>query len=200
MKKKSKPESKPKLKLWVVLLGGRPADARIEQHNVFWGAAYELKDLYGAIKRSWLAARQVHIDAHMCVEQIGDYEVVICKESELANLTDIDTEKKLFFVNLGGYQEGMMTEMHKRVLIVASSEDEATLIAKKDKFFEQGINIENTVTHIDDKHQLEDGLDIEIPINIGSAVKQQGFKVCFKKVRSGSDVYPKVVVGYYKIP
>lgn len=184
-----------KLKLWAVLLGGRPADARIEQHNVFWGAAYELKDLYGAIKRSWLAARQVHIDAYMCVEQIGDYDVMICEKKEVTNLTNLDIEKKLFFVNLGGYQEGMMTEIHKVLLVVASDENEVktTLIERLKLSYE-----EDLFTHMDDCHLLSANIDVEIPNNLES--NQKEFTVCLKKVRSGSDLYPKVVVGYYKIP
>lgn len=188
-----------KLKLYVVLLGGKPDGVTIEQHNVFFGAAYELEDLYGAIKRSWLAARKVHIDAYMCVEQVGDYDVLICEKSAVSNLTDIETDKKLYFVNLGGYTEGVMAESHKRLLIVASDEDEATLIAKKDPFFSQRIIVGNSIAHVDDRHKLEDGLDVEIPINLGVIVGCDNFAVCLKKVRSNCSSYPEVVIGYQKI-
>ncbi len=154
-----------------------------------------MKDLYGAIKRSWLAARQVHIDAYMCVEQISGYDVVICEKDKVTSLADIETEKKLFFVNLGFYQEGVMAERHERLLEVASSEDEVrTELKNRFKLrYDEIINF-----HIDDCHLLYENLDVEIPDDIES--KQKEFTVCLKKVRSGSDLYPKVVVGYYKIP
>lgn len=194
MKKKSKPELKPKLKLWVVLLGGRPADARIEQHNVFWGAAYELEDLYGAIKRSWLSVRQVHIDAFMCVEQIYDYDVLICEKSAVENLT-VETNKKLYLVNAGFYNEDVMSEYHGAELIVASDKIEVINLVKSNSDLS---DVASTCFHIDDCHLLSTNIDVETPDNI--ELNQGEFIVCLKKVRSGSDAYPKVVVGYYKIP
>mgnify|MGYP001613334091 CR=1 FL=1 len=183
------------LKLFVVLLGGRPDGVTIEQHNVFFGIAYELEDLYGAIKRFWPAVRKIHIDAYMCVGQVGDYDVVICEKSEVANLTDLETEKKLFFVNLGFYQEGVFTERHEYLLEVALSESEVKTVLKV-RF--ESIHYESSELHIDDCHVLYDNLDVEIPDDIKLA--QEQFVVCLKRVRSDSALCPRVMVGYWKLP
>ena len=184
-----------RLKLFVVLLGGRPFGATIEQHNVFWGVAHELEDLYGAIKRSWLAAPKVHIDAYMCIEQVNDYDVVICEKNEVTNLVGIETEKNLFFVNVGFYKKDVMGEYHGGGLIIASDKEEVKTIFINDIKLD---HIEDISIHIDDCHLLSTDIDVEIPNN--SESNQKEFTVCLKKVRSGSDVYPKVVVGYHKIP
>lgn len=185
-----------KLKLFVVLLGGKPSDATIEQHNVFVGVAYKLEDLYGAIKRSWLAVRKVHIDAYMCVDSVEDYDVVICEKSEVANLTGIETEKNLFFVNVGFYKKNLMNEFHEIMLIVASNKDDAKTHVKN-KFLtncEDGIHS----IHVDDCCLLSGDIDVEIPNDTG--LDQKEFTVCLKKVRCNISLYPLIVVGYRPIP
>ena len=42
---------------------------------------------------------------------------------------------KLFFVNLGGYQQGSFEEFHYKLLIVATSQAEAISQAKPSKFY-----------------------------------------------------------------
>lgn len=42
---------------------------------------------------------------------------------------------KLFFVNLGGYQQGSFEEFHYKLLIVATSQAEAISQAKRSKFY-----------------------------------------------------------------
>ncbi len=187
---------KRKLKLFVVLLGGRPDGVTIEQHNVLFGIAGELEDLYGAIKRFWPAVRKIHIDAYICVEQVGDYDVVICEKSEVPNLTDLETEKKLFFVNLGFYREEEFGERHMVILDVASSEDEVKTTLKN--HFKLTNDVTKSQIHIDDCHMLYDDLEVEI-LNDRN-LKPEEFVVCLKKVRDDSFLYQKVMVGYWELP
>ncbi len=178
-----------KLKLFVVLLGGRPDNATIEQHNVFFGIAYKLEDLYGAIKRSWMSARKVHIDAYMCVDRVNNYDVVICEKNEVKSITNPD-EKKLFFVNLGFYKEGEFAEIHKIRLEVASSEAELKTALKK-RFKEDEF-------HLDDCHMLYENIEVEIPDERN--LKSRQFVVSLRKANDGSFCHPEAVIGYKEIP
>lgn len=184
------------LKLYVVILGGRPEGAVIEQHNVFVGCGKCIKDLYDPIKKFWSEAQPVHIDAYMCVEQVGDYDVVIVDETSVNN-PPFDLEQKLYFVNLGGYFKGLFGESHKSILVVAESIDVAKTIARQDPFYTEVINEGQAVPHIDDIHVIDHS---EEPVNINFLLQNSGFEIHLRKVRSGSQIYPEIVVGYHKIP
>lgn len=193
-------EDKLKPKLYAVLLGGRPPGATIEQHNMFFGIGNCLEDLYKPIKKFWRSAPQVHIDAYMCLEEIGDYDVVIQNKSDTYDKNDFVSEQ-LFFINLGGYRTGIFAEDHKNLFVVAKNEGEAKAVARKDSFFRDVIFEERSkeaVTHIDDKLCL-DNFD-HYPLGINNLIDVKRYRVLLKKVRSGSDLYPKVVAGYHKIP
>jgi len=50
------------LKLFMVLLGCKPEGRHIEQHDIFFGIGYNLKELVPAMKEYWPGGR-IHIDA-----------------------------------------------------------------------------------------------------------------------------------------
>ena len=192
-------EDKLKPKLYAVLLGGRPPEATIEQHNMFFGVGFGLEDLYKPIKKFWRSAPLVHIDAYMCIEKVGDYDVIIQSRSDLYDKNDFASEK-LFFINLGGYQIGVFAEKHKNLLVVAKNECEAKAIAKNDSFFREVISGEGSKTaipHIDDKLCLS-SFD-HSPLAVNNLIGTTSYIILLKKVRSGSKLYPEAVVGYHKI-
>jgi hypothetical protein len=120
--------------------------------------------------------------------------VVICEKSEVPNLIDLETEKKLFFVNLGFCQEGVFTEMHDLLLEVALSADEVKAVLKdRSKSRYPGIKI-----HVDDCHVLHDNIDVEIPSDTN--LQQQKFEVCLRKVRRDSTLYPRIIIVYWELP
>lgn len=186
-----------KPQLFAVLLGGKLPGYTIEQHNVFFGIGTILEDLYADIKKFWSVAPKIHIDAYMIIDQIGDYDIVPVQRNEPASEQD---DQKLFFVNLGGYREGTFEEIHKKLFVIAPDQTAAAAIAKDDSFFQEGVNEGKAVPHIDDRQML-DVFEDDTPLDVGTMVGPQGFRLSIRKARSGSSNYPKpVITGFHRIP
>ncbi len=186
------------LKLFAVLLGGRPDGCTVEQHNVFFGVAHALENLYPSIKCFWNAAPKIHIDAYVQIEQVGDYNITPIKKTKTGETGRGD--KKLFFVNLGGYQEGEFEEVHKKLFVIATDQVAAVNAAKSDLFFQKGMREGKATPHIDDKLALEE-FDEDAPIDVGVLVKPHGYLLSIQKVREGSTIYPKpIILGFHRIP
>jgi hypothetical protein len=142
------------LKLFMLLLGSKAPGRHVEQHDFFFGVAHELKDLVGEIKLFWPeAGDKIHIDAWREVTAVNGYQIRIISRSE-PNYTDIN--KKLFFINLGGYQENKFEEQHYTVLTVKTDRAAAFNEAKETLFFKHNY-FEGASTHIDDKY----GIDVD---------------------------------------
>jgi hypothetical protein len=190
-------------KLFIVLLGGKPADSIIEAHNVYCGVASNIGELCtenSPIKRFWPSAPKIHIDAYMCVEQVGEYLLTLREKGEAEQSND---SLRLFFINLGGYREGVFDEVHKRLLIVAVDEADAVRQAKTDSFFSEGVREGRAVPHIDDKldvnGMLQEDQD-DMPIDVGEIIENQGYVLSISKAESGISSYPEIVhTGFYRI-
>ena len=190
------------LKLFVVLLGANVGDRNIEQHDVCFCISETLEDSYPDIIKFWPKAKTLHIDAYMCVEQIGDYAVIVPNKIVSKNDGSDGDDPKLFFINLGGYIKGVFEELHKKILVVAPSKEKAVSIVKKDPFFTDGklLQDKHCPPHVDDKHQIG-GATCDEVFDVNSVLDEDiGFNIVLKKVRENSDVYPEVVIlGYHKI-
>ncbi len=111
----------------MLLLGSRAPGRHVEQHDFFFGIAAQLKDLIPEIKKFWPeAGNNIHVDAWREVNAVDGYQVrVVPKEHESGS------GKKLFFINLGGYQENKFEEQHYTVLTV--KEDRAAAFREASK-------------------------------------------------------------------
>jgi hypothetical protein len=65
-------------------------------------------------------------------------------------------ESNLFFINLGGYDQGKFEELHQQYLMVGKSIAEIIRRVKKTDFYKNR-GFKNAESHIDDKH----GVDID---------------------------------------
>jgi hypothetical protein len=66
------------LKLFMLLVGCKPAGRNTEQHDVFFSIASNVKDLVPALLDFWPEANgKLHLDALQELTQVGDYDVVI---------------------------------------------------------------------------------------------------------------------------
>ncbi len=187
--------------LFAVLLGGRPRDATIEQHNMFFGVGESLEALYPAIKQFWKSAPKIHVDAYMILDHIGEYEIMpIKKETVSAAASEDSGDQKLFFVNLGGYREGVFDELHKKLFIVAPDESAAKAEAKTNPFYGEGIQRGKAGPHVDDIELLDD-LEHHAPIEVNTLLASEGYAIQLKKSELGTSTYPQpVITGYQKIP
>ena len=141
-------------KLFMVLLGCKPIGRNVEQHDVFFGIGFSLKNIVPALKAFWPEAKKdLHVDAWREVTRVQNY--VIRPRSK----KDISKEKdglKLFFINLGGYRKGEFEEQHYKILVVAKNLAGAVALAKKEKFYKQ-TGFKEAPSHIDEKY----GIDVD---------------------------------------
>jgi hypothetical protein len=139
------------MKLFYIILGATPKGRNIEQHDVFFGIAENLRDLVPDMKDFWKEADgKIHIDCYQEVKFADGYEVKITER------TDKTSEDQLYFINLGGYKKGFFEEFHEQHLMVGKSMGEIVKRVKETEFY-RTMGFEGAVSHVDDKH----GVDID---------------------------------------
>ncbi len=182
--------------LYMVQLGGRPKGRLIEQHDIFFGVADRINELVAQIDSHWPEIKNKwHIDSYRAVTKVGDYAITLV---ESTNTISSNNDPKLFFVNLGGYQQGSFEEFHYKLLIVASSQAEAIRQAKQSEFYKEFTFKDkqspfNAASHIDDKFavDLDDIHDVE---DLLSAVK-----ILIEPIDNREAIEDKEYVGYLSI-
>ncbi len=88
----------------MVLVGCKPKARHTEQHDIFFGIGYAIKELVPEIIHSWPEAEgDIHIDAWREVNCVDQQAVEIFPKQLLSN-PEVQ-RKKLFFINLGGYKQ-----------------------------------------------------------------------------------------------
>lgn len=144
--------------LFMVQLGGRPKGRLIEQHDVFFGVANQMSELIDDINNHWPEVNNKwHIDSYRAITKVGNHTV---KLIESDNQAAPDNGLKLFFINLGGYQQGSFEEFHYKLLVVATSQADAIKQAKQSDFYKQFTFKDktspfNAASHIDDKFEVD---------------------------------------------
>jgi len=137
----------------MLLLGSKAPKRNVEQHDYFFGIARSLKELVPDIKAFWPeAGNSIHVDGWREVNTVESHQIKVV-------LKDENTQpalKKLFFINLGGYQAGKLEEQHYIVLSVQDDRVEAIKDAKKTVFFKSN-SIKGANSHIDEKY----GIDVD---------------------------------------
>ena len=144
--------------LFMVQLGGRPKGRLIEQHDIFFGVANQVSELVDDINHHWPEVKNKwHIDSYRAITKVGNHTVKLIESN---NQTANDNGLKLFFINLGGYQQGSFEEFHHKLLIVAATQAEAIKQAKQSTFYKEFTFKDkdspfNAASHIDDKFQVD---------------------------------------------
>ena len=146
------------LTLYMVQLGGRPKGRLIEQHDIFFGAASQVSDLIADINEHWPEVKNKwHIDSYRAITKVGSYAIKLIEPSQQLKAA---ADLKLFFINLGGYQQDSFEEFHYKLLIVAPNQADAIKQAKKSDFYKQftlkdETSSFNAASHIDDKFAVD---------------------------------------------
>ena len=155
----------------MIMLGATPPGRHIEQHDIFFGIGTSLKDLATEMKAFWPEPERIHIDAWREVTVVENYKVkIVPKEQPVA--TDA-INKKLFFINLGGYQENKFEEQHY-ILLTVKDDRAAAFREAKDTFFYKNNSFGKTGTsHIDDKFGVDVDDLYEIDDVLAPALKEK---------------------------
>lgn len=112
--------------LFVVLLGGKHPRAKIEVHDVAFVVAPTLEAAYPALREGWFgSAAGLHIDAWMKVDGVEGWKV------ELSPLAPSPGSPRLYFINLGGYEQQVFGEAHQYLLVVAQNKTDAKAKGKR---------------------------------------------------------------------
>ncbi|MEW6997429.1 DUF1543 domain-containing protein [Colwelliaceae bacterium BS250] len=120
-------------KLFIVYLGGSAPKANIELHDIQFVIAESIEKTYVQLKNSWFGNQKgLHIDSYKEVDGADGYKISIEDSPQ-------HDQKQLYFVNLGGYQNDKLNEIHEFALFVAKNKSEA-----KQKAIE---NLLNDVSH-----------------------------------------------------
>ena len=178
------------LKLFMLLLGGRPAGRHTEQHDIFFGIGSSLKELVPYMKQFWPEAKNnLHVDAWREVTTVDGYKVVVTGKTSHVK------EDQLFFINLGGYQQGVFDELHFKMLAIQKTKGLAVKQAKQTIFYKD-IHFPGASSHIDDHH----GIDVD-DLYLVSDILPQGQKGLYSLsiIKTGSLEEDKVHLGYFKL-
>jgi len=93
---------------------------------------------------------KLHVDAWREVSLVSGYSVQVVEQPG----NDDAELLRLFFINLGGYQEGLFDEPHFKVLTVQPNKSKAFAYAKDTPFYHQ-VHFPGAESHIDDKYRLD---------------------------------------------
>jgi len=182
------------LKLFMVLLGCKPAGRHTEQHDVFFGIAATIQELVPQMIHFWPeAADKMHVDGWREVNNVDGFQVIV---EPLTGQGPSPTAPRLFFLNLGGYKEHEFEEYHYKMLATATDKSIAIQKAKQTAFYKH-TGFTGAPSHIDDKY----GVDVDdvyaIEDVLPPAVKQQ-YHITLKPpvLPLPEDV---LYLGYYKL-
>ncbi|WP_440453389.1 DUF1543 domain-containing protein [Psychrobacter sp. ASPA161_9] len=146
------------LTLFMIQLGARPKGRVIEQHDIFFGVANQVSELIADINSHWPEVKNKwHIDSYRAISKVDNYSIKLVESN---NQVESANGLKLFFINLGGYQQGSFEEFHHKLLIVAVTQADAIKQAKQSQFYKQ-FNYKdkdspfNAASHIDDKFEVD---------------------------------------------
>ena len=187
--------------LYMIQLGGRPKGRLIEQHDIFFGVANQVNELIADINNHWPEVKNKwHIDSYRAISKVDNYAIKLVESNIQAECAN---DLKLFFINLGGYQQDSFEEFHYKLLIVADSQADAVKQAKQSEFYKQFTFKDkaspfNAASHIDDKFEV----DIDNIYNVNDLISN--VKIIIEPLARALDksinvIEDKKYVGYLSI-
>lgn len=181
------------LKLFYVILGATPKGRHIEQHDVFFGIAENLRALVPAMKAFWPEAEgKIHIDCFQEVHQVDGFSISITERTA----EHYTAENHLFFINLGGYAPGQFTELHEQHLMTGPSMASVIARVKKTDFY-RNMGFPGAESHVDDKY----GVDIDDIFPVQDLLPQemkQRYRITLTPADSATP-QNRSEIGYIKI-
>ncbi|MBS1915610.1 MAG: DUF1543 domain-containing protein [Bacteroidetes bacterium] len=176
------------MKLFMLLLGNMPPGRNTEQHDVFFAIGGTLASLKSDIINFWPEApAKIHIDAWREINFVDGHKVSVVNAGD--NHT---SEKKLFFLNLGGYKQNEFEEFHYKMIVAATDKGVAVQMAKQVAFYKH-YNLKGAESHIDEKY----GVDVDDLYAIEDILTQkfkQKYKIILQKTSDTSE--DEIHLGY----
>lgn len=171
-------------KLFAVYLGGRAAKANTELHDVVFVTGNRIEDTYPQLLEKWFGNPVgLHLDSWLELDVVDGWRVTLSE-------TPSSAPEKLFFINLGAYDD-QFTELHANGFYVAASPEEAKKCALKEHFT-KGYEL----PHKDDLYNIEDCIALESVNGLRVTLTRTG-EVSKNKPSNGYHIVPKDVIAAY---
>ncbi len=180
----------------MVLLGSKPSNRTVEQHDYFFGIAASLQELVPQMMDFWPeAGSSLHIDGWREVTHVERYSVRIIPKNDPKGA---GKGKRLFFVNLGGYQSGKLEEQHYTLLTVQDDRKGAIKTSTTTDFFKASsiASVKSASAHIDEKY----GIDVDDIYRIDDILLEE-VRARYNVELTPSDEahQDQIHLGYYKL-
>jgi len=188
-------EEQPTSKLFMLLLGGRPVGRNTEQHDVFFGIAADLPGLLPQLAAFWPGV-QLHIDAWRMVTSVDEFTVSVAQRTPMAaGAAAVAPVRRLFFINLGGYQASRFEEQHHYVLTAQQDKPSAIRHVKQTDFYRKN-HMPGGASHVDDKY----GIDVDDILEIDELLPTQ-LKERYRVILTAERPQPPdaIHLGYTKL-
>lgn len=139
------------MKLFAIYIGGEHPQAHIEIHDVRFVVAPTIRDTHDQLRAEWWGTPgTLHVDCWAEIAHVDGYDVTLSPEPATGT-------KKLYFVNLGGYDGQAFAEQHQNMFVVATTIAEAKARAMA--------SIEGwTDAHRDDFYEAEQAFALDTKI------------------------------------
>jgi hypothetical protein len=130
------------MKLFALYIGGEHPRANIEVHDLRFVVAPSVRETYDQVRAQWWGTPDsLHVDCWAEIDHVDGYDVVLAPEAFAG-------KERLYYVNLGGYDQTDFLENHRNVFVVARTQSEAkTRVLRANKGWKQ--------LHCDDVHEAE---------------------------------------------
>ena len=100
------------MKLFAVFLGGRAKKCNTELHDVVFTCGDKIEETYFDLISKWFGIPdRLHIDSWVELSYVDGYKITL---SQLKN----NSNNKLYFINLGGYEPKKFEELHESKFMV----------------------------------------------------------------------------------
>lgn len=101
-------------RLFAVYVGGSIAGAHVELHDMRFAVARAIEDAFDDLRAQWWGEpKSLHLDAWGAIEHADGYDVSVVEAPPGGQ------DVRLYFLNLGGYDATLFTELHENLFIVA---------------------------------------------------------------------------------
>lgn len=100
--------------LYMFYLGGNAGRSNIEVHDIQFAAVETPEEAWPLLRDAWFGdPDKVHLDGYAIVRWADGYDIVLSPEP-------VESDRRLFFVNVGGYRKASLAELHEFGLFVAT--------------------------------------------------------------------------------
>ncbi len=174
------------LKLFAVYLGGRAPKCNTELHDVVFTVGETIEATYERLMDKWFGnPLRLHVDSWVELTIVDGYRISLNTSQQPA-----EQDRKLYFINMGGYEPGQFTELHANAFAVARSEEEVKKRAKAE------LLVGMQAVHTDDLYDVDDCLEVtEVDghyLNLEPTDEKQAFNP-----NNGYHIIPPAVVAAY---